>query len=97
MADIFHTWVYRLVHSPEWVQLQEAYRRSLAARALDGGFDTEKVAELARDLQGLRAFCLWCENETTRKAGLIDGRARRYEKQARIAAANGSEPGESGR
>jgi hypothetical protein len=78
----FATWLYRLCGSPEWRELQARYLASMTERAISGGFDEAKVAEFARDQKGLRAFALWCENEVSRKAGAIDGRATRYRQRA---------------
>jgi hypothetical protein len=77
----FTTWLYRLVESAEWRELQARYLASMTERAIQGAWDEDKVAGFARDLKGVQAFSLWCSNEVQRKAGAIDGRATRYRQQ----------------
>ncbi|HSC79913.1 MAG TPA: hypothetical protein VLC08_06150 [Chitinolyticbacter sp.] len=79
MADAFQTWLYRLVHSPEWAELQARFLEDRTRQAITGQWSEQKVAEFARDQKGVAAFSTWCLNETAVKAGQIDGRARRYE------------------
>lgn len=78
----FATWLFRLVRSEEWAELQRRYLQGVTVRTIESGFDEKQVAESARDYKGARAFMLWCDNEVSRKAGDIDGRATRYAKRA---------------
>jgi hypothetical protein len=81
------------MQSHEWKDLQARWVDDMARRAIVGGFEADKVAELARDKKGHSAFTLWCQNELTRKAGQVDGRAKRYSSGAARTA--GSAQGES--
>ena len=91
----FTTWLYRLCISPEWAELRARYLASMTESAIHGTWDQAKVSEFARDLKGVQAFALWCENEVTRKAGAIDGRATRYKQRAQHAALEGNGTGRS--
>lgn len=93
-ATSWATWLYRLIHSHEWAELRRRYLEGLTADAIRGQWSADRVAELARDMQGLNAFALWCENELTRKAGLIDGRANRYKERGGAARAASPTAGE---
>ncbi len=91
MAEPHLTWLYRLVHSPEWAELQQRFLASMTQRAIEGRWTADQVAAFARDYAGVKQLALWCENEVSRKVGAIDGRARRY-KQARLVEGEGQQP-----